>query len=111
MTATRPAHDRFERPSRLWYLLIHSGITGLAICSSSPGAYDAASSKLPLPPRWLMQAVLAGTVVVHVGEATFAYRTAKAAGMERTAGRWARETLFVGFPSILVLRKVAAEAR
>jgi hypothetical protein len=111
MTAAVPAHDRFERPSMLWYLLLDSGIASLALLSVSAPAYEAVAARVPVPPRPLMKAVLIGTAFVHVGEATLAYRTAKRAGMDRTAGRWARETFVVGFPSILRLKKIAAEGR
>jgi hypothetical protein len=111
MTAAVPTHDRFERPALFWYALLDSGIASLAVLASSQGAYDTVSSRLPVPPRSLLQAAVVGTVLVHVGEATFAYRTAKAAGMDRSAGRWAREALLVGFPSLLLLRKIAAEQR
>lgn len=111
MTAAAPAHDRFERPPLPWYVLLDSGIAVLAVLAVSPGLHDTVSARLPLPSRPLLRAAIIGTALVHVGEATFAYRTAKAAGMHHTAGRWAREALVVGFPSLLALKRVAAEAR
>ena len=46
-----------------------------------------------------------GAVVVHVAEAAYAYRTARNAGFTKSAPRWAVQTLAVGFPSLLALRK------
>ena len=111
MTAAVSAHDRFERPPLFWYLVLDSGIASLVLLSVSRPAYEAVAAKVPVPPRSALGAVLIGTAFVHVGEAMVAHRIAKSAGMDRSAMRWARETLVVGFPSILKLRQIAAERR
>jgi hypothetical protein len=49
-----------------------------------------------------------GAVVVHAAEAVYAYRTARTAGFTTSAPRWAVQTLAVGFPSLLALRKARA---
>jgi transmembrane protein TMEM254 len=46
-----------------------------------------------------------GAVVVHAAEAVYSYRAAQRAGFTRSAPRWALQTLAVGFPSLLALRK------
>jgi len=111
MTAAVPTHDRFERPALAWYLLFHPGLASLAAMSASQPLHDAVAARVPvpLPSRSLMRSFLIGTFFVHIGESVLAYRTAKAAGMDRSASRWARETMIVGFPSILRLQKIAAE--
>lgn len=50
--------------------------------------------------RWLFWAA----VGVHVTEAAYAYRSARAAGFSESAPRWAAQTLGVGFPSLFALR-------
>jgi hypothetical protein len=46
-----------------------------------------------------------GAVAVHVAEAAYAYGTARRAGFTTSAPRWALQTLAVGFPSLLALRR------
>ncbi len=107
--STNPSevHDRYERPDKLWYALLEPGLALLTVLSLSPRAYDAVKrTKVPIPPRRLLQVVWAGTAAVHVGEAAYAYRLAKEAGMTITAPRWAIETFAVGFPSVLKLRSI-----
>jgi hypothetical protein len=53
--------------------------------------------------RWLFW----GAVGTHVVEATYAYRAARHAGLERHAVAWALQTLAVGFPSLAALRITA----
>ena len=108
MTSRALAPDRFERPKLGWFLLIDSGLAEVAVLSVSDKAYEAVSAKVPLPPRSVVRAIAVGAAVVHVDEATFAYRSAKAAGMHASAGRWARQTLVVGFHSLLRLKAVRA---
>jgi len=108
MTAAEPNHDRFERAAPLWYVAIDGGLAFSALMAMSQTAYDAVSSRVPMPPRGLAKAFWYGSILVHVGEASYAYKTAKAAGMDRTAGRWAAETMIIGFPSIRKLKAIAA---
>jgi hypothetical protein len=49
-----------------------------------------------------------GAVAVHAVEAAYAYRAAQRAGFRQSAPRWALQTLAVGFPSLVALRKVTA---
>lgn len=46
-----------------------------------------------------------GAVGVHVAEAAYTYRAARAAGFIESAPRWTLQTLAVGFPSLLALAK------
>jgi hypothetical protein len=109
MTSAAPPHDRFERATPLWYLAIDGGLATTAAMAMSSSVYDAIAAKVPVPPRKVTQAIWYGSIVVHIAEATYAYRVAKAAGMHRSAARWAAETMIVGFPSILKLQSIAAE--
>ncbi len=101
--------DRYERPDKIWYALLEPGLATLTVLSLSASAYDALKGTgLPVPPRRALQVLWAGTAAVHVGEAAYAYRLAKDAGMHITAPRWAAETFAVGFPSLLKLRSIIA---
>jgi hypothetical protein len=106
-TDATPSIDRFRRPHPAWFIVVHSGLTTMAVMSMSQGAYDAISKRVPVPSRKVVQAVWVATGVAHVGEAIAAYRLARARGMTTSAPRWARETLFLGFPVLLELNAVA----
>ena len=98
------------RPSWLWFLLLDGGIVVLARLVFNDGAYRRWSelSKGALPPRGALRAMLGATAVIHVAEAVAAGRLARRRGLP--AGGWRLQTFVVGFPSLLELRKQAAEA-
>ncbi len=48
-------------------------------------------------------------VVVHVVEAVYSYDRARRAGFHTSAGRWALQTLGVGFPSLTALSRAIAD--
>jgi hypothetical protein len=102
--------DRYQRPARWWSLAIQPGLSALVAASVSPRAYDALAGLAPgaTPPRRTLQRITAGLAVLHAGEAVVAYRRARAAGMVRSAPRWALNTLISGFPVLLKLRAVTA---
>jgi hypothetical protein len=58
----------------------------------------------------LMRLGFAVAVALHVGEAAYAYDKARRAGFSSSAGRWALQTLGVGFPSLLALRDAVEDA-
>jgi len=97
----------FSRPAAGWFVMLDGGIVALSVLSASDPAYGAVRRRLPLPPRSALQGLLAATAVIHLAEAAVAYRTARRRGLP-SAGRWARQTLVVGFPSLLKLRKADA---
>jgi len=57
----------------------------------------------------LLRLGFAAAVALHVGEAVYAYRSARAAGLHDSAPRWALQTLGVGFPSLAALRATISE--
>jgi transmembrane protein TMEM254 len=95
------------RPSLLWFLLLDGGIIVMIKLVLSQTAYDRLNelSGEKLPPRATVRAMLAGTAVIHLAEALVAGRLAKRRGM--APGGWRIQTLVVGFPSLLALRKVS----
>jgi len=56
-------------------------------------------------PQASLVAGFAAACGLHVAEAVHARRTAKAAGLDRSADGWAAQTLLVGFPSLGNLRR------
>jgi hypothetical protein len=102
--------DRFERAGIGWYLLLDGAIAANVVLAASPKAYEAAAARVPVPPRRIVQAFVAGTVVVHVAEAMVARRRARSYGMDRSALAWTLGTFVVGFPSLLQQRRVARSA-
>lgn len=95
------------RPSRLWFVLLDGGIVILALLVFNRRAYDKAGELVgdALPPREVFQALLAGTAVVHAGEALLVGRIARRRGV--SGRRWRLQTLVVGFPSLLALRRAS----
>ncbi len=93
------------RPSLFWFLLLDGGIVALTKLAVSKTAYDKVGNMTgdALPPREVLQALLLGTAVVHAAEALAAGRMAKQRGLAPAGWRW--QTLIVGFPSLLSLRR------
>ncbi len=98
------------RPSLFWFLLLDGGIVVLARLALNRAAYDRAgqmSGEL-LPPREVLQALLAATAVIHAAEAVAAGRMARRRGLSPRG--WLLQTLIVGFPSLRALRRTTAAA-
>jgi Domain of unknown function (DUF4499) len=96
----------FRRPRAGWFATLDGGIALLIVFTLSRATRDRLARVVPLPPRRALVALLAATAVIHVGEAAYAGRTARRRGLP---GRpWALQTLAVGFPSLLELRKLRA---
>jgi len=49
-------------------------------------------------------------VATHMVEAVYSYDRARRAGFHTSAGRWALQTLAVGFPSLIALNQAIADA-
>ncbi len=100
--------EGFTRPAAGWFLVLDGGVVALAALATSGRAYQAARRNLPfsLPPRPALQALLAATAVIHIGEAAYAFRVARRRGTRPVA--WAGQTLAVGFPSLRALRAAGA---
>ena len=91
----------------MWFLLLDGGIVLLARLALSSRAHRRGSeiSGGSLPPREVLQALLAATAVIHAGEALAAGRVARRRGL--SPGGWRLQTFIVGFPSLLALRRAA----
>lgn len=92
-----------QRPRAGWFFVLDGGIVLLTVLATSPDAYRRASASVPLPPRRALRWLLAATAVIHVTEGAVAARTAGARGLPR--GKWGLQTLVVGFPSLIELRR------
>ncbi len=107
MATTRSGRARVVRPSLLWFLLLDGGIVLLARLALSGAAYRRGSemSGETLPPREVLQALLAATVLIHASEALAAGRMARRRGLSPRG--WRLQTLVVGFPSLLAMRRAS----
>ena len=105
MAHARPKRTDVIRPSLLWFLLLDGGIVLLARLALSGRAHRRGReiSGGNLPPRKVLQALLAATAVIHAGEALAAGRMAQRRGL--SPGGWRLQTFIVGFPSLLAMRK------
>jgi hypothetical protein len=101
-----PERPGVIRPSWVWFVLLDGGIVALVLLSTVDVAYDVVQrSGVPFPPRRALRALLAATAVIHVVEGAVAGRRAQRRGLPPRG--WALQTLAVGFPSLLALRRAA----
>jgi hypothetical protein len=92
------------RPHWGWFALLDGGLAALLSVSLSGRAYEGVGAiGLRLPPPRLLRHLLIGAVVVHVVEAMAAARDARRRGLPVRG--WTLQTLIVGFPSLLTLRR------
>jgi hypothetical protein len=101
-----PTRSGVVRPSWAWFALLDGGIVALVILASHEGAHTVASgaSPVPLPSQEVCRYMLVGTAAIHVAEAVFAGPMARRRGLSPRG--WRRQTLTVGFPSLLALRRI-----
>jgi Domain of unknown function (DUF4499) len=94
------------RPSWGWFALLDGGIVALTVLASTEAAHRAASEAIPapLPSQRACRQLLVGTAVIHLGESWVAGRMAHRRGLSPRG--WRLQTLVVGFPSLLALRRV-----
>lgn len=93
------------RPPIGWFAILDGGVVALTVQALSPTAHAKAQAKVPLPSRTALQGLMGVTAVLHVGEALQARRLARRHGFPPRP--WALQTLVVGFPSLLALRRAA----
>jgi Domain of unknown function (DUF4499) len=97
--------DQVERPHGGWWAAILGGLGLNAVVGFVPAAYDLwaqhVTTALSAP---TVQAIFLAAAVVHVAEATYAYRLAARSGFEHAASGWFWQTLALGFPSLRLLR-------
>ena len=101
-----PTPSDVVRPSWAWFVLLDGGILALVILASHEGAHTVASgaSPVPLPSQETCRYMLVGTAAIHLAEAVFAGPMARRRGLSPCG--WRRQTLTVGFPSLLALRRI-----
>jgi hypothetical protein len=102
--------DAVEHPHVAWWISILPPLSLLAALAVSGDLYAWWRAHVfALPGRgWLIAAIVA-TYVAHAGEAFFCYRLARHLGLRRSAAGWWLQTFVLGFPSLLLLRRRAAE--
>ena len=95
----------FARPGIGWFVLLDGALAKLAVLALNRTAYEKVRDFVPLPERSHLRALLLAAVGVHVAEAAVACTLARRRGLP--ACKWASQTLIVGFPSLLALRRVS----
>jgi hypothetical protein len=88
MSAERAVEDTFVPVTGRWWVSNTGGIALTGLLAALTG-------------RRVLRWAFWGGVAIHVVEAAYAYQAARKAGFTRRAGRWALQTLGVGFPSLL----------
>jgi hypothetical protein len=92
------------RPHWGWFALLDGGLVLLCAVSFSDRLYGRVARIGPLPRRSALGRLLGVAVAVHVVEAMAAARGARRRTLPVRG--WALQTLVVGFPSLLALRRV-----
>ena len=100
--------DTVERPPLGWWIAIFGGLGINALVGFNAGAYASWCNHITtLLPQTTIRNIFLGAVVVHLGEATYAWRLASQAGLKSAPG-WALQTFLLGFPSLGRLRQRVA---
>jgi len=100
--------DDVQRPPLGWWIAIGGGLGLNALIGFHDGAYASWCGWVTAAlPQELIRNIFIGAVVVHIAEATYAWRLARQAGLDSAAG-WALQTFLLGFPSLrLLLQQLA----
>ena len=103
--------DVSPRPNPLWRLFVIAGVGSSVAVTVSDDAWEKWKSVFgETVPRDTIKSIATGTAGLHVAEATFAYGSARRAGLDRPARRWALSTLLWGFPTLRRLKKAKKAA-
>ena len=100
--------DTVERPPLGWWIAILGGLGINALVGFSDAAYAAWCTHVTtVLPQATIRNIFLVAVLVHAGEATYAWRLATQAGLQSASG-WAMQTFLLGFPSLGRLRQRVA---
>jgi len=103
--------DKVDRPHPIWWVLVLGGLTLLGFQAFSTRFYDSYIAHVnPLPGQSVMLAIFIACIPIHIFEAIYVYRLAQELGLHRSAAGWSLQTLLIGFPSTLLIRKRAKSA-
>ena len=103
--------DVSARPNLLWRLFVIAGVGSSVAVTVSDDAWEKWKGTFgETIPRETFKSFVTGTAGLHAAEATFAYASARRAGLDRPARRWALSTLLWGFPTLRRLRKAKKAA-
>ena len=96
--------DVVERPALGWWVAVCGGLGLLFFLAFTP-----AGRLFPLLPRPLLRTIALIAIALHVGEAAYAHKLAKEAGLD--VNGWTLQTLVLGYPSLRLLLKRVRAAR
>lgn len=105
-THTHAAQSAVDRPHVGWWVAVLGGMALLAVLAFHAGAYATWCEWVTTAlPQNMLRRIFVIAVGLHVGEATYAVRLARRAGLGESAGGWFAQTLMLGFPSLRLLRR------
>jgi Domain of unknown function (DUF4499) len=99
------SNSRVFRPPWGWFFLLDGGLALLGSVSFSDRAYGRVARLGRLPRQRVLRRLFVVAVAIHVGEAVGAARSAARRSLPVRV--WAMQTLIVGFPSLLALRRAS----
>jgi hypothetical protein len=95
---------KVARPHWLWWLSLLPPLVLLAVLSSSAGAFAAWAALWPLAwPQSVYRGIFAFAMMLHAGEAAYAYTLARGSDEAERALGWTAQTALLGYPSLRLL--------
>jgi 3beta-hydroxy-delta5-steroid dehydrogenase/steroid delta-isomerase len=104
--------ETVERPHWGWWLAILGGMGTLGVLVLSPAVHAAGQATIgAFPSRPLLLGMFSWAVGLHVWKGLRAVQLAEQLGLHRTAMGWGWQTFALGFASLRLLERRAAQAR
>lgn len=105
LQANRSQPQPVIRPHFAWWASILPGMTLWGLLGLNAAVWRTWESVAGnLLPQSFVRGAFVAVVIVHVGEALYAYALAKRSGRAQAALGWLVQTFFIGVPSLKLLR-------
>jgi len=99
-----------DRPRLGWWISVLGGMALLGLLAFHTGAYAQWRALVTVAlSQSLLRGIFAAAVLTHLLEAMYAWHLAQRAGLRRSARGWFLQTLLLGYPSLRLLLRRAAE--
>lgn len=115
-SSTNKGFPRVQRPHVVWCVAVLSGMALLALCALGPTPLPGmlehvrSFSILIFQSQQGLQILFEAAVMVHAGEATYAYVVASDCDQKNALG-WTFQTFLLGYPSLRLLLKRRAKRK
>ena len=93
----------FERVDARWFVVVFGAIALLAAAAFKPPVTRTVQRAVPRLTTRALRAVLGATALIHLAEASYAWRSARRKGLPPAP--WAAQTALVGFSSLIPLHR------